>query len=206
MKTVGLEQCLKRLVDGDLSARRDLLEFTRGRLTHLSERMFLKCGDVDWRNQSAGLFQGAIIRLEKSLAPTYQSGVIGFAGLAAVEMRYALSTLAYHFSGSDRNSLSGGTTQRLDPKDPTRSGRPQAGDEMMSSIHLKKWSEFHVLAGRLPAPHRMTLDLLYYNELPQAVVARLIPLPVRQVRSYWHEARLKLCHLMAQNGLEACSE
>ena len=61
---------------------------------------------------------------------------------------------------------------------------------------LASWSEFHLVAGQLPEPHRTAFDLLFYHELPQAEVASQMSVSIRQVQRYWSEARLKLCQML----------
>src|SRR5262249_12121325 len=62
----------------------------------------------------------------------------------------------------------------------------QAGGEK-----LRRWTEFHEAAARLPDDLRAVFDLLWYQEMSQAEAAALLGLAVPTVKLRWMKARLR---------------
>jgi RNA polymerase sigma-70 factor (ECF subfamily) len=55
---------------------------------------------------------------------------------------------------------------------------------------VRRWTEFHEAAARLPDDLRAVFDLLWYQELSQAKAAALLGVSVRTVKLRWMKARL----------------
>jgi DNA-directed RNA polymerase specialized sigma24 family protein len=55
---------------------------------------------------------------------------------------------------------------------------------------LRRWTEFHEAAGRLPDDLRAVFDLLWYQGLSQSEAAALLGIAVRTVKLRWMKARL----------------
>jgi DNA-directed RNA polymerase specialized sigma24 family protein len=55
---------------------------------------------------------------------------------------------------------------------------------------LRRWTEFHEAAARLPDDLRAVFDLLWYQEMPQAEAAALLGVAVPTVKLRWMKARL----------------
>lgn len=194
--TIHLERCLQRIGQHDESARAELLSFAGRRPKVLADRMFARFPQLYSFEQSDDLFQEAMIRLWQSLEEVFPTTVAGFMGLAAMQMRRALIDLARRHFGRNqpgelrtrrsRSVVHEGSTALLTQKDD----RANAVEELLC------WSDFHLAADRLPEPQRTAFDLLFYHELPQAEVAQLMHVSLRQVQRYWHSARLKLSDMM----------
>ena len=57
---------------------------------------------------------------------------------------------------------------------------------------LRRWTEFHEAAARLPDDLRAVFDLLWYQEMSQAEAAALLGIAVRTVKLRWMKARLRV--------------
>ncbi len=190
--TERIQRCLVRLAADDPDARGELLEYARRRLEVLADRMFAKYPRLHFREESEDVFQEAMMRLWQSLEEVGPTSVAGFMGLAALQMRRALSDLVRRHFGRQSGS---------NQPEMRRPGMNGAGMQVLEGVvadstwgpeEIACWSEFHAAASRLPEPDRTAFDLLYYHELPQEEVAVAMQVSVRQVRRYWQSARLEL--------------
>ena len=57
---------------------------------------------------------------------------------------------------------------------------------------MRRWTEFHEAAARLPDDLRAVFDLLWYQELSQAEAAALLGVAVPTVKRRWLKARLRV--------------
>jgi RNA polymerase sigma factor (sigma-70 family) len=209
--TVQMQQCLQRIAAHDEAARSELMGYASRRLGLLADRMFARFPMLHFREEADDLCQEAIIRLWQSLEEVGPTTVAGFMGLAALQMRRALRDLARrHFgrkTGTPRcdpdsagieGTVTNGPASKGPVIDPPGGALPSnpIDDPAQSPDELACWSEFHAAADRLSEPDRTAFDLLYYHELPQAEVATLMNVSVRQVRRYWQSARLELYRMM----------
>ena len=55
---------------------------------------------------------------------------------------------------------------------------------------MRRWTEFHEAAARLPDDLRAVFDLLWYHGLTQAEAAALLGVAVPTVKLRWMKARL----------------
>ena len=60
------------------------------------------------------------------------------------------------------------------------------------------WTEFHRRVEELPHDVRAVFELVWYQELPQAEVARLLHVSVPTVKRRMAEARLRLMDLLEE--------
>jgi len=194
--TTVLVGCLERAVSGDVAARRQLLELTRDRLTHHARRLlhgryarlepFAQTDDVVQqlylkilRNQDR-FWVNADGKPVRSLAE--------FFGHTSAWMRDVLCDQLRQAYGRDDNRR---------PPLPLDSG-PSAGpgyDPASSTLdgeRLRRWTEFHEAAARLPDDLRAVFDLLWYQEMSQAEAAELLGIAVPTVKLRWMKARLQV--------------
>jgi RNA polymerase sigma-70 factor (ECF subfamily) len=132
---------------------------------------------------------GALLRLWQSLEAVPVEAVRGFFGLAAAQIRRELLDLArrHRGRGGDRPAVYPLTLDHpsqtpIDPADPAQ-GPP---DE------LACWSEFHARVGALPDDERETVELRWYQVLPQPEAAALRGVSLATVKRARLAARLKL--------------
>jgi RNA polymerase sigma factor (sigma-70 family) len=195
--TIHLQQCLERLSSQDAAAKSELLAFARRRLKQLADQMFHRFPQLYSREHSDDLFQEAMVRLWQSLEDVGPTTVPAFMGLAALQMRRALCDLARAQFGREGDSnVVGGRTVRVEFRDVIGTSESPTEDARNAPEELACWSEFHAAADKLPEPCRTAFDLLFYHEMPQSEVALLMNVSERQVRRYWHHARLKLSRIL----------
>lgn len=194
--TVRIRRCLERLGARDASARSELLEHARRRLSLLAARMFARFPLLHPRVQVDDLCQEAMLRLWTSLEEVGPTTVADFMGLAALQIRRSLRDLARNHFG--RNPDTGAGWNPRPYVDPARAGEvdDQLAGNSWAPEELACWSEFHAAADRLPEPLRTAFDLLYYHELSQAEAAEVMQVSERQLRRYWQSARLELQQML----------
>src|SRR5262245_54659707 len=97
--TAQLQNCLERLRAGDASARDELVRAAHSRLEHLARRMLRKFANVRRWADTGDVFQGAVLRLLRSLEAVPVADTREFLNLAAAHVRRELLDLARHFGG-----------------------------------------------------------------------------------------------------------
>lgn len=191
--TINLKRCLQSLNDHDPAARGELLAYAERRLKILADRMFFRYRSLNYREHSDDLLQEAMIRLWKSLESVGPTTVEEFMGLAALQIRRALSDMVRNHFGRNHDAA-------VYPLSVTDSQSGPVGvvadDSDMTPEDLMRWTEFHAAVDQLEEPDRTAFDLLYYHELPQSEVAELMKVSDRQVRRYWLSARRTLLKVL----------
>jgi RNA polymerase sigma-70 factor (ECF subfamily) len=127
------------------------------------------------------VLNGAMLRLLRALEEITPDTPRQFFGLAATVIRRELLDLARHYygpRGPGANHVSRGSGFEA----------PAPSD----SAELDRWREFHERVAQLPDEEREIVDLLYYQELPQADAAALLGVDLRTVQRRWQNARLRL--------------
>jgi RNA polymerase sigma-70 factor (ECF subfamily) len=178
-----LTPLLERMHGGDLAARDELLRHARGRLLALTRRVL---GDFErlrqWE-QSEDVLQGASLRLLRALEEVKPRTTRDFLGLAALHIRRELLDLArrHYGRGADR------------PVQQVAEGSlPEGAETTLEPGRVAAWTEFHRQVDALPPEEREVVDLLWYQELPQAEAAALLEVDPSTVKRRWRAARLKL--------------
>ena len=70
--------------------------------------------------------------------------------------------------------------------------RYEPSSSTLDGEKVRRWTEFHEAAARLPDDLRAVFDLLWYQGMSQAEAAALLGIAVRTVRLRWMKARLQL--------------
>src|SRR5690348_15919315 len=99
LHTVQLQDWLKRIRAGDLSAREELLRSVAGRLEALAGQMLQRFPTVRRWADAADVLQNALLRLLRSLETVDVRSTRDFYGLAATQIRRELLDLTRHFRG-----------------------------------------------------------------------------------------------------------
>jgi RNA polymerase sigma factor (sigma-70 family) len=195
--TTVLQGQLERAVTGDAEARQRLLELTRDRLTRHARRLlhgrytrlepFAQTDDIVQQLYLKILLNQDRFWVNADGEPV--RSLAEFFGHASAWMRDVLCDLLRKECGRDDNRpavlpLDGGASD-TGPR-----------HELASSTHdgekLRRWTEFHEVAARLPDDLRATFDLLWYQEMSQAEAAALLGIAVRTVKLRWMKARLQV--------------
>jgi RNA polymerase sigma factor (sigma-70 family) len=76
----------------------------------------------------------------------------------------------------------------------TSDTRPQfePSSRTFDGEQVRRWTEFHEAAARLPDDLRAVFDLLWYQEMTQAEAAALLGIAVPTVKLRWMKARLQV--------------
>ena len=194
--TTVLHGFLKLAVSGDAAARRRLLELTRDRLTQHARRLlhgryarlepFAQTDDVVQqlyvkilRNQDR-FWVNANGEPVRSLAEFFRYSSAWMRDVLCDQLRQAygrednrpptLPLDAGHAAGP-----------RLDPASSTFDG-----------MKLRRWTEFHEAAARLPDNLRAVFDLLWYQQMTQVEAAEVLGIAVPTVKLRWMKARLQV--------------
>jgi RNA polymerase sigma-70 factor (ECF subfamily) len=171
---------LDRIRAGDPAARDELLRACQGRLEHLARRMLRRYPTVRRWADTGDVFQGAALRLLRSLYAVPVADTRGFLNLAAANVRRELLDLARHFGGP----RGVGANHASNPDGPVPD-RPAADPD---PADLDRWAAFHAAVDRLPADEREVFGLTYYHGWPQARIAALCGVDERTVRRRWRRA------------------
>jgi RNA polymerase sigma factor (sigma-70 family) len=195
--TAVLQGLLERAAAGDAEARRSLLELTRDRLSgHARRLLHGRYARVEAFAQTDDVVQQVYIKILKNQDRFWRSAqgepvrtLAEYFGHTSAWIRDVLCDLLRQAYGRDDNRpaavpLAGGasdTAPRHDPASSTHDGEK-----------LRRWTEFHEAAARLPDKLRSVFDLLWYQELTQAEAAALLGIAVPTVKLRWMKARLQV--------------
>ena len=188
---------LERAVTGDVEARRRLLELTRDRLMRHARRLLHgRYARLEPVAQTDDVVQQLFIKILRHQDRFWGDArgepvrsLAEFFGHTSAWMRDVLCDLLRKAYGRDYNRpallpLDGGpsdTGPRYEPSSSTLDGEK-----------LRRWTEFHEAAARLPDGLRAVFDLLWYQGMSQAEAAALLGVAVRTVKRRWLKARLRV--------------
>ena len=206
-QTIIIQGCLDRIRAGDESARQDLLQCVCGRLERLTRKMLGSWPRVHRWEETGDVMQNSLVRLSRSLVEAKPARAVDFFRLAALHIRRELCDLAKHYYGPRGIGASHATVAWKPPCDSqstdSTAWEPLGAEE--DPANLAAWAEFHDQVERLPEEDREVFDLLWYQELSQAVAAELLGVSERTVKRRWAAARLRL-HKVLGEILPGCGE
>ena len=195
--TAVLQGQLERALTGDAAARQRLLELTRDRLLrHARHFLHGRYARLEPFAQTDDVVQQLYMKILRNQDRFWAKGngepvrtLAEFFGHTSAWMRDVLCDLLRKEYGRDDNRpavlpLDGGpsdTGARYEPSSSTADGEK-----------LRRWTEFHEAAARLPDDLRAVFDLLWYQGMSQAEAAMLLGLAVRTVKLRWIKARLQV--------------
>lgn len=195
--TAVLRGQLERAVTGDAEARWRLLELTRDRLVrHARHLLHGRYARLEPFAQTDDVVQQLYIKILQNQDRFWvnaQGEPVGtlaeFFGHTAAWMRDVLCDQLRKAYGRDDNRpavlpLDGG------PSDTGPRYEPSTGT--LDGEQVRRWTEFHEAAARLPDDLRTVFDLLWYQELSQAEAAALLGVAVPTVKLRWMKARLQV--------------
>ena len=195
--TAILQGFLERAITGDVAARRRLLELTRDRLIHHA-RLLLhgRYARLEPFAQTDDVVQQLYVKIFRQQDRFWINArgepvrsLAEFFGHTSAWMRDVLCDQLRQAYGRDDNRpailpLDGG---------PSDTGpRYDLSSSTLDGEQLRRWTEFHEAAARLPDKLRAVFDLLWYQELTQAEAAALLGVAVPTVKLRWMKARLQV--------------
>ncbi len=191
----GVQELLRRLADGDDSARDELISSASGRLMHLTRSMKRSYGRVNRWEQTEDVFQRSIMRLHRALAKVEIADARHFYRLAATQIRRELIDLSRHYGGpqgmgaNHATQMAGGNDQS---QVPAHGAYDAADPEAGESQDLSQWTDLHEAIESLPSEQKEVVEMLFYNGLSQEQAAEIIGVSTRSVKRYWRSAKLTL--------------
>jgi RNA polymerase sigma-70 factor (ECF subfamily) len=190
--TVIIRRCLDRLKAGDETGRTELLTAASERLGRLARKMFRAETRLRRWEDTADVFQAAMLRLLRRLQNVTPASPRDFFRLAAGEIRRELIDLArHHFGpcgpGANHDTNPGGTGDADTPSWPD-----DPADAEQCPSRLAEWGEFHERVGALPDVEQEAFDLVWYQGLSHVEAAEVLGVCPRTVKRRWHAACLKL--------------
>jgi RNA polymerase sigma-70 factor (ECF subfamily) len=188
-----LQRLLDRLAGGDTTAADDLIAHAMERLRRLARKMLRDNPRVRRWEQTDDVLQNALVRLHRALKAVQPESVRAFVGLAAKQIHRELIDLGRHYYGPEGHA----EHHASDPQggDGQGDARPRVeahAESASGPLSQLQWQEFHEHVQDLPDEEREVFDLIFYQALPQAEVAKLLNVSVPTVKRRWRSARLLL--------------
>jgi RNA polymerase sigma-70 factor (ECF subfamily) len=195
--TVVLQGLLERAATGDAEARRQLLERTRDRLLrHARHFLHGRYARLEPCAQTDDVVQQLYVKILQNQDRFWLNArgepvqtLAEFFGHTSAWMRDVLCDQLRKAYGRDDNRpavlpLDGGPSDTVPRHEPITS--------TLDAEKLRRWTEFHEAAARLPDDLRCVFDLLWYQGLPQAEAADLLGIAVPTVKLRWMKARMQV--------------
>jgi RNA polymerase sigma factor (sigma-70 family) len=167
---------IERLGQGDLMARAELIERAQARLRLRVSQMLARFPAVHRFHATSDVLQEVLIDLTGTLTRLTPRNVRHFLGLAGQRIRWKLLDLARR---PDQSYMA--TEELVDDDD----------DTTYDPVRLAQWEEVHRYIQELPEHERELFDLIFYQGVPQALVAQMLGISYRTLKYRWQEARLR---------------
>jgi RNA polymerase sigma factor (sigma-70 family) len=191
-----VRKLIERLGDGDVAARKDLLERIHHRLTRIAASSMQRFPRLRALHDVDSVVDDAWVQLMKALETTRPETPEAFYRLVFRKVRHVLLDMSRRQGREDARRRDG-------PPGPGSTNSPapfEIADTTMEPSRLAFWTEIHREVGRLPKDQRAVFRFHYFAELPQADIARLLDLHPRQVSRLWMAATMRLARRLS--GLE----
>jgi RNA polymerase sigma factor (sigma-70 family) len=181
--SILLQGLLERMNQGDLAARRELLDRAGTRLRRLANAMFAgSFPALREQHELDSVVHETWLRLIQALDQVEPPTVADFFRLAAHKVRQVLLDMAERQRRRAAREVTGDDS----------GGITSMGGQTLDPARLAQWSEFHARVANLPEDERKVFELHYYLELPQAEIARMLSLHPRKVSYLWIAATERL--------------
>ena len=190
--TIRIQQCIDRLQMGDPQAREELIGAACERLKRLTRKMLRSYPRVKRWDETDDVFQGATMRLYRSLEQAVPKTPADFFRLASLNIRRELLDLVKHYYGPAGAGAHHATLHRAADDENHEDATQRKSDTTREPGRLAAWGEFHEQIDALPDIEREIFDLLWYQGLTQAQAAEILKVTERTVKRRWQSARLAL--------------
>jgi RNA polymerase sigma-70 factor (ECF subfamily) len=178
MDDSALLQCyLDRIREGDLTARRSLLERSFERIRRLARMRLCDYPSLRAMVESGDIASAAYLRLDTALKAVAVPTLLDFIRLASWHIRCVLVDLARREMAHVHVPLEEQHEQATTVGDPAA---------------MARWTELHEAIEALEPDDRDLFDLLYYQGLTQPEAATLLGRPLRTLKTHWRDAKIRL--------------
>lgn len=186
-----LEDCLKRLAAGDLTAREDLIAIACDRMRRIAHRMLRTFPTVSRWDETDDVVQNAAMRLYRAITQIQPRDTRGFTGLAAVQIRRELLDLAKKHAGPESYAANHETNyHRIEGEHHAKiDAVPGPADE---PDRQERWTRLHEAAEALPEDERELFHLVWYLGMKQEEAGQLLGCSIRTVKRRWESAKVLL--------------
>lgn len=185
-----LMACLKRLANGDQTARDRIVELCAERLRYLTHSLLRRYPTVRRIDDTDDVFQGAVMRLHRALGQMASSieSPRALMALGATQIQRELIDLARRHASPSSYAANHGTNAYR-----TADGERQyVEDAPADEDSLGRWELFHEAVERLGPEQREVFRLVWYLGADQKTIAAVMGCSERTVRTYWQQARNSL--------------
>jgi RNA polymerase sigma factor (sigma-70 family) len=179
-----LQSLLDKASAGDPGSYDDLIALSSARLVKLTRQMLRGYPHLRRWEQTDDVFQGAAMRLHRSLSEVRPDSVRAFFGLATTQIRRTLIDLARHHFGPEGQ----GAKHETNAESENWVVKHHA-DQDDSPENRETWTSFHQAVERLPDDEREVFQLLWYGGMEQKQVAELLGISIPTVQRRWYRAR-----------------
>jgi RNA polymerase sigma factor (sigma-70 family) len=188
--SVALQGLIDRMLQGDDSARNELVARAFDRLRRLASKILHEDFDrLKNAHETGSILDQAMLRILRGLQKVQTLTVREFFCLSATQMRRVLLDLARRSSPKNKRPNAGRDEDRGGSRETPEYEPP---DSTLDPSKLAMWTEFHRKVEGLPADEREVVDLHWYQGLSQAEVAKILSIQQRQVSRLWVRAIRKL--------------
>jgi RNA polymerase sigma-70 factor (ECF subfamily) len=146
--------------------------------------------------ETADVVQNTLLRVHRALDRQVPATAREFLGFAAMLIRRELITLLRHHHGPEGHGA----------HHDSCGGAPGSGahpaDAAPAPDRLELWARFHECIDGLPDEEREVFALVWYHDLEQQEVARLLGISESTVKRRWRQARLALAERCGGTLLE----
>lgn len=190
-----IDKAVERLINGDESARQDLIESSYQRLHRLARKMIKEFPTIRRWEQTDDVLQRVALRLWKSLGEVKPENSRHFFNLAALQVRRQLIELTRSLEGP--LGLANNQDSVPLPTSETQQGQqPEHASDTYESSRLASWNEFHQRVEHLPDEEREVFCLMWYQGLSQESIASMLRVSQKTVSRRWQKARRDLYDLL----------
>jgi RNA polymerase sigma factor (sigma-70 family) len=195
--TAVLQGHLGRAVAGDAEARQRLLELSRDRLMcHARRLLHGRYARLEPFAQTDDVVQQVYLKILQNQDRFWVNAdgepvqtLAEFFGDTSAWVRDVPCDQLRKEYGRDGNRP---VVQRQDGGPSDTGPRYEPSSSTLDAEKVRRWTEFHEAAARLPGDLRAVFDLLWYQEMSQAEAAALLGVAVPTVKLRWMKARLRV--------------
>ncbi len=195
--TTRLNGLLDRWKAGDESAMNEIISHAQDRLQRMASRMLANKPHVGRWNETGDVLQNALVRLHRSLQEVRPDNKLAFNGLAAQQIRRELCDLARSLYGPRGHGRHHKTEAGANQHDEGQRLQYEAVAEETDSIDRFEMAAFHEGVEMLDDEQRQVFDLIFYQGMAQAEVAKLLGVSDRTVKRRFRDAKLSLNELLS---------
>jgi RNA polymerase sigma factor (sigma-70 family) len=187
--STDLQDLIERLRNGDLEARRALLQRAYNRLLRISATLFYEDFEgLRGRHDLESVVSAVWMRLIGALEATQPQSVEGFFGLVFHKVRQVLLDMASRQRRDDMHRCAG----PLDADEPHALAAFDQADSTHDPSRLAALTELHDQIEKLPVNERIIFDLHYYGGFPQVEISQMLGLNRKHVSRLWLAATGRL--------------